>query len=51
VRRCVLKAGRVVARDGRALIGPAEETVGATPAGARAGAASAGAAAAMEGGR
>ena len=32
VRHCVLKAGRVVARDGRALIGPAEEAVGAAPA-------------------
>ena len=28
VRRCVLKAGRVVARDGHALIGPAEAAVG-----------------------
>jgi cytosine/adenosine deaminase-related metal-dependent hydrolase len=48
VRRCVLKAGRVVARDGRALIGPAEETLGAAPVGARAVAASGGALAAME---
>ena len=29
VRRCVLKAGRIVARDGRALIGAAEDAVGA----------------------
>ena len=29
LRRCVLKAGRVVARDSRALIGAAEDAVGA----------------------
>ena len=51
VRRCVLKRGRVVARDGRALIGPAEETLGAAPLSARAVAASGAAAAALGGPR
>ena len=30
VRRCVLKAGRIVARDGQALIDPAEDTLPAS---------------------